>query len=192
VTAGDDGMSEHAPRIKIREATPDDAAGVARVHVISSRATYLGLLPEVTLSEMTYRKRTVNWSKTLEDRSGGEFVFVAERGGEVVGFASGGPERGGDADFDGELYAVYLLPEHQRRGAGRRLVLAVAERLARLGFRSLMLWVLADNPACRFYEALGGARIRATEIEGDGRALTKVAYGWADIEALIERLRASR
>ena len=185
-------MSGQEPAIKIREATPDDAAGIARVHVESSRATYGGLLPEGSLAAMTFERRLSNWSKTLGGEEGGEFVFVAEARGEVVGFASGGPEREGDADFDGELYTVYLLPEHQRRGAGRGLVQAVAERLAPLGFRSMMVWVLEENPACRFYEALGGARVREEGIERGGRTLKKVAYGWADIEALIERLRASR
>lgn len=185
-------MSGHEPGIKIREATPDDAASIARVHVESSRATYGGLLPEGMPSGMTYEKRLAQWSVALGGGGGGEFVFVAEAGGAVVGFASGGPWREGDAAFGGELYTVYLLPEQQRRGAGRGLFRAVAERLARLGFRSMALWVLEENPACRFYEALGGARVREEEIERGGRALKKVAYGWADIEALVERLRASR
>ena len=182
-------MSGHEPGIKIREATPDDAAGVARVHIESSRATYGGLLPEEALAAMTFEKRLSNWSKTLGGGEGGEFVFVAEAEGQIVGFASGGPEREGDADFDGELYTVYLLPEQQRRGAGRRLFRAVAERLARLGFRSMMVWVLEENPACRFYEALGGARLRVEGIERGGRALKKVAYGWPDIGALCDRLK---
>jgi ribosomal protein S18 acetylase RimI-like enzyme len=185
-------MSGHEPGIKIREATPDDAAGIARVHVESSRTTYGGLLPEETLAAMTFEKRLSNWSKTLGGGEGGEFVFVAEAEGQIVGFASGGPERAGDADFDGELYTVYILPEWQRLGVGRRLALALAERLARLGFRAMMLWVLEENPACRFYESLGGARVREEEIERGRRALKKVAYGWSDIGALTERLRASR
>jgi hypothetical protein len=70
VTARDDAsMSERATEITIREATPDDAAEIARVHIESSRATYVGLLPEETLSEMTYRKRTVNWSRRRGARS---------------------------------------------------------------------------------------------------------------------------
>jgi ribosomal protein S18 acetylase RimI-like enzyme len=185
-------MSEQAPSVKIREATPADAARIARVHVESSRAAYRGLLPEGAQSGITCETRAANWARTLEDESGGEFVYVAESEGRVVGFASGGPEREGLAGFDGELYTVYLLPEHQRRGTGRELVLAVAERLARLGFRSMMLWVLEENTACRFYESLGGARVGEAEIERGGRALKKVAYGWADIGALTERLRASR
>lgn len=185
-------MSEQAPSVKIREATPADAAQIARVHVESSRAAYRGLLPEGAQSGMSYETRAANWARTLEDGSGGEFVYVAESEGRVVGFASGGPEREGEAEFDGELYTVYLLPEQQRRGTGRKLVLAVAGRLARLGFRSMMLWVLEENTACRFYESLGGARVGEAEIERGGRALKKVAYGWADIGALTERPRASR
>jgi ribosomal protein S18 acetylase RimI-like enzyme len=184
-------MNDRAPSVTIRGATPDDAAEIARVHIESARATYAGLLPEGALSDADYERRKLNWSRTLESESGGEFVFVAESEGRVVGFASGGPEREGDRDFDGELYTVYLLPEYQRRGAGSRLVSAVAERLARLGCRSMMLWVLEENPACRFYESLGGARVREAEIERGGRTLKKVAYGWAGIGALIERLRTS-
>ena len=184
-------MGGQVPNVTIREATTDDAADIARVHIESSRATYAGLLPEESLSNADYERRKVNWSRTLEDESGSEFVFVAEAEGRVVGFASGGPERGGDAEFDGELYTVYLLPEHQRRGLGRRLVLAIAERLVRLGFRLMMLWVFEENPACRFYESLGGARVREEMIERGGHPIKKVAYGWAEVAPLIERLRAS-
>lgn len=47
-----------------------------------------------------------------------------------------------------------------------------------------------DNPAGLFYESMGGARIRAEETEHRGHSLKKVAYGWTEIEALVERVRA--
>lgn len=182
-------MSERDASVQIREATPNDAESIARVHIESSRATYSGIVPDRAHDAMTYEKRLVNWSKTLE--GGDEFVYVAEtKGGEVIGFASGGPRRGGDDVYDGELYTLYLLPEHQRRGTGRRLMLAVAERLQSLSLRSMLLWVLDANPACRFYEALAAERFREEEIARGGRALKKVAYGWADLSALAEKLRA--
>jgi ribosomal protein S18 acetylase RimI-like enzyme len=184
-------MSEQVASVSIREAAPDDAAAIARVHIESSRATYSGIVPGEAQDAMTYEKRLFNWSKTLE--GGDEFVYVAETiEGEVVGFASGGPRREGDDVYDGELYTVYLLPEHQRAGTGRRLVLAVAVRLQSLGLRAMTLWVLDANPACRFYEALGGVRVREEQIERGNRALRKVAYGWADLSALVEKLCASR
>jgi L-amino acid N-acyltransferase YncA len=168
----------------IREATLNDAAAIARAHIESSRATYRGLLPDEVLDEMTYERRLRNWSETLGEEGGAEFVYVAEdEGGRVFGFASGGPEREGDAEFDGELYAIYLLDTHHRKGAGRGLVRAVAGRLSREGFRSMLVWVLADNPARRFYEALGGGRVREKTIERGGRTLAEIAYGWRDFKS---------
>lgn len=175
--------------ICVREAGEADAAEVARVHIETSRATYGGLLPAEALSAMTFERRLASWSETLA--GGREFVYVAERGARAVGFASGGPEREGDAEYDGELYTVYVLPSEQRRGAGRALTLAVAERLARDGFRAMLLWVLEGNAgARRFYESLGGAPVRRKVIERAGGALAEVAYGWPDLEELCERIRA--
>ena len=175
--------------ILVREANADDAASVARVHVESSRAAYRGVMPDELLSAFTFERRLATWSETL--RGGGEFVYVAESAGRVVGFASGGPEREGDAEYDGELYTVYVLPSEQRRGAGRLLTLAVAERLAREGFRAMTLWVLEENEgARRFYESLGGAPVRRKLHEHAGLTFVEVAYGWADVQVLCERIRA--
>jgi GNAT superfamily N-acetyltransferase len=173
----------------IREATTGDAAEIARVHIETSRATYKGLLPDEVLGEMTYERRLGNWSKTLGAGGGEEFVYVAadDYSGRVFGFASGGPEREADADYDGELYAIYILGAHQREGAGRRLVGAVAARLAASGFRSMLVWVLAANPACRFYEALGGARVCEKTIERGGASLAEIGYGWEDLKSLERR-----
>jgi L-amino acid N-acyltransferase YncA len=175
----------------IREATPADAAAIARVHIDSSRATYGGLVPDEVLHEMTYERRLGNWAETLGAVGGAEFVYVAadDEGGRVFGFASGGPEREGDAEFDGELYAIYLLDTHQRGGAGRALAAAVAARLAASGFRSMLAWVLAENPACRFYEALGGSRVREKVIERGGRSLSEIGYGWRDVKSLKDGRR---
>jgi GNAT superfamily N-acetyltransferase len=112
---------------------------------------------------------------------------VAEdESGEIVGFASGGPERSGDAAYGGELYAIYILLPYQQRGIGRRLSFAVVERLARAGIRSMLIWVLADNPARRFYEALGGREVDRKQVEIGGAVLDEVAYGWSDTGVLAD------
>ena len=177
--------------IVVREAGAGDAANIARVHVESSRAAHAGLLPDETLSAFTFERRLMTWAETLADEGRGEFVYVAEEAGRVVGFASGGPVRAGDAAFDGELYTVYVLPARQRSGAGRRLMLAVAERLVSEGFRAMLLWVLEESePARRFYESLGGAPVRRKQEERAGRVLAEVAYGWPDLKGMCERIRA--
>jgi GNAT superfamily N-acetyltransferase len=115
------------------------------------------------------------------------FVVVAETAnGQIVGFASGGPERTRHLLYRGELSAVYLLLEYQHRGIGRRLVSAVAARLDSDGFATMMLWVLAKNPACRFYEALGGRRIMSKTVSEGGIELEEVAYGWDSLAGLLK------
>ena len=114
-------------------------------------------------------------------------IFVAEtEGGNVVGFADGGPEPEGDRIYWGELYAIYLLQEHQNRGLGRHLVSAVAQRLLDDGFSSMLVWVLEDNRrACRFYESLGGEWVGRKTVAIGGADLEEVSYGWRDIADLV-------
>src|ERR671939_726224 len=147
----------------IREATPHDARGIATVHVLSWRTTYRGLLSDRYLDGLDIDDHESRWQRLLA--SGGGDTFVAQEGSEIVGFASCGRERDQDPIYLGELYAIYLLQDNQRRGLGRRLVSAVAERLIELEYRSMLVWVLAANPARGFYEALGGAFVRSRQLE---------------------------
>lgn len=83
-------------------------------------------------------------------------MLVAEEDGAVVGFASCGESR--DAPGEGELYAIYALPEAWGSGAGPALMTAALAAL-RTGFETASLWVLEDNPrARRFYEREGWTR----------------------------------
>ena len=111
-------------------------------------------MPTEYLAGLSYRDRESKWTDILSAGRPVESNFVAETdGGEVVGFAGGGPEREGNPTFRGELYAIYLFEEYRRAGVGRRLVSAVARRLLVYGCRSMLVWVLEDNrPACAFYE----------------------------------------
>jgi GNAT superfamily N-acetyltransferase len=177
----------------IREARAADAAAIARVQVESWHTTFRGLLPEDFLAEITLERRVQRWAESLNDpeRAEEECVFVAERdAGEVFGFASGGRERGGDAEFDGELYAIYLLESFQRRRVGRRLMLAVVERLVASGYRAMLVWALEVNDTGRrFYEKLGGRLARTGTHARGAHTLATVGYGWPDIRQLRERLR---
>ena len=162
------------------------ADAIANVHVASWRTTYSHLLPAEFLAELSVGSRADDWRRILADDSAPGFSYVAfETATGIVGFASGGPERTGKLGFSSELYCIYLLQSAQRAGLGRRLVSAVARRLAKLGHASIMVWVLADNPSRRFYEALGGRLVTDKLIELGGKSLVEVAYGWHDMRPLI-------
>jgi len=172
---------------KIRQAIAADAPGVARVHVATWRTTYKVLMADEILAGLSVERREQYWLRQLEAPLPNSFVYVAEQNEQVVGFSSGGAERTGDPDYQGEVYALYLLQKAQRQGLGRGLLDASAQALLANGLRSMLIWVLRDNPSRRFYEALGGSFVREQTIEIGGQALVEVAYGWKDLHSLVKK-----
>jgi GNAT superfamily N-acetyltransferase len=169
----------------VREATTDDILGIARVHVDTWRTAYRGIVPGDFLATLTYEGKESLWTLILSHPTPKSCVYVAEdEQGQVVGFASGGPIRTQNNRYKGELNAIYILESHQGKGIGRQLVSAIANSLAQNGMTSMLIWVFADNPARRFYERLGGAKVDEKQFEIGGVALTEVAYGWADTSAV--------
>ena len=179
-------------RVTVRAARTDDAPGIARVHVNSWRTTYRGIVPNDYLASLSYERGQQIWERTLSDPKSKELVYVAEdTSGQIVGFASGGPERENDPVYKGELYAIYILDRYQQQGIGRRLTLAVVDGLAQGGLRSMLVWVLAENPSRRFYEVLGGQPVCTRSIAIGGVTLDEIAYGWTDITVLASAGQAT-
>jgi len=172
--------------IRIREATAADAGEIAQVSIESWQTTYAGIVPRAALENLDYAGRKERWAGRLNAPGMARMIAVAENAqGRIVGFAQGGPERGGDPDYRGELYSLYLVQAYQAQGIGRRLVSWIARRLLAEGFDSMLVWALRENPACRFYERLGGRFVRDDLFEMGGELLTEVAYGWEDIRPLV-------
>ena len=168
--------------MRIREALPTDSAAIAKVHVDSWRSTYRGIISDEVLAGLSYPDRERLWDGSLTTHRSSNFIYVAEADdGPVVGFAAAGKERTGRTDFQGEIFAIYLLKDYHGRGWGKQLFLAAAERLALEGFKGLMLWVLAANPTRGFYEALAGRLLGEQPIQIGSDSLVEVAYGWEDL-----------
>jgi ribosomal protein S18 acetylase RimI-like enzyme len=172
--------------LSVRAAGPADAAAIARVHVETWRAAYRGIVADEYLDALSVAVRQERWAAILSapETDCCNFVALVE-GGEVAGFASGGPQRGDVEGYAGELYAVYVVPAAQGRGLGRMLTAAVAAALRARGMDSMLVRVLALNPARRFYERLGGRPGGESETKIGDRTLRSVAYGWSDTAPLI-------
>jgi L-amino acid N-acyltransferase YncA len=167
----------------IRPATESDIPAIARVHVDTWRTAYAGIVDAAYLASLTYE----DFEKRRRERLGtaGTRTFVGDAGGEVVAFATAGPNRELDARYDAELYAIYVRQACAGRGLGRALVGAVAGWLAAEGRRSMILWVLRDNPSSRrFYESLGGVPAGEKDSRFGTQDLPHAAYGWPDVAAL--------
>lgn len=168
--------------ITVRQATIEDAAAIATVHVVAWKETYHGIVADEVLDNLSIQRRTEQWVNSLSDETHAyHHAFVAELKGRVVGFSSYGSPQIKDSGFDGELFAIYILRTAHRAGTGRMLVNAVVNALREQGHGSMMVWVLKDNPARGFYERLGGEYLYEKPIEIGGNTLMEVAYGWRDL-----------
>src|SRR5262245_24128770 len=119
---------------QIRRARPEDARGIAEVHVDSWQAAYLGIVPAAHLNALDVAGRTATWHNILSGRMSGTWVLVDDS--RVAGFASGGPSRDPDADKRrvGEVYALYLTPSRWGRGLGFELMQSVLADLRVQGY----------------------------------------------------------
>ena len=172
----------------IREATAADAESIARVRVASWQAAYRGVIDDAWLDRLSVGPLRDRLLRAFEPGPAAAFTrVVADGDGRLVGFASGGPERGaGAVPRRGELWTLYLLPEVQRRGLGERLVRSMARGLERRGLDAMVVWALARNaPARAFYERLGGRAAGERPTAVGAQRLVEVAYAWDDLRPLI-------
>ena len=168
--------------VRVRQARVADAPAMGRLHVRAWQAAYRGQMPDDYLERLRPEDRAAYWDGVLRREDRGGAVLVAERAGEVVGFAAAGPSP--DPEGAGELYAINLDPDHWGTGAGRALLAAAQAELARLGLAESVLWVLAGNArARRFYERAGWG--------ADGTERTSEAFGVSVLEVRYRRRFAS-
>ncbi|WP_191560441.1 GNAT family N-acetyltransferase [Metabacillus idriensis] len=169
----------------IRIAAQEDAKQIAVVHVDSWRTTYKGIVAESFLEKMTYESRERLWASASPD----SVVVAEDTNGRIVGFVSFGPERTKEFDFDGELYAIYLLKEVQGSGIGRKLVLAAAEGLIKQNHQSMLLWVMNANPSKGFYERFLPEKVAEDVYTIEGEDHQETALGWRDLQKLAAVLK---
>jgi putative acetyltransferase len=143
--------------VSLRRATAEDAAVCARIHRDVMR-TSLSFLPELHTAEEDFRY----FSEKLFPFNA---VWVVEEAGEVVGYIAFQPHF---------VEHLYILPEHQDRGLGARLL-----EKAMAGARELRLWTFQANAkARRFYERHGFTAERLTDGADNEEKQPDVLYHW--------------
>jgi ribosomal protein S18 acetylase RimI-like enzyme len=163
----------------VRTATAADAASIAQIHVETWRVAYRGQIPDAVLNGLDVGRRTVFWQERLSQGRGA--VFVAEDGDRITGFCDLVPSRDKDADARtvAEIVAIYILPQHWRKGTGRALCNRALATARQQDYQAVTLWVLASiSGARRFYEAMGFSLDGAAKADraADGSELHEVRF----------------
>jgi len=165
--------------LTLREATMADLRPLAELHVRTFNETHVGPFG----SGPTYATREWQWREKLAETDTTHFVLVLETTTkQLVGFIWCHPTTD-DPKWAARLNKIYLLRPYQRRGLGKRMVAAAVHRLLEHGLRSMALFTEVDNePACNFYEQMGGERQLNERREFGGM------YGWPDLRKLDAQL----
>ena len=163
----------------IRRAEPLDAEGIAQVLVAAWRSAYRGIPADGALDRLSVDDSERRWRERIAKPWG--HIFVAEQEDRIVGFAACGSSQDEDIDRErvGEIYVIYVHPEHWRQGVGTALLAKSVDRLRRDGFEEALLWVLRGNQqAMAFYEGAGFEADGASRVKrrADGLEMPIVRY----------------
>jgi len=163
--------------ISIRTARLGDEVDIASVHDAAWREAYRGVIPGRELERMIARRGPAWWRLAIARRTP---LIVLEFGGAGVGYVSYGKNRVPTLGFGGEIFELYLAPECQGCGLGRRMFEAARKDLAGHGYGSLVVWALAENDrAISFYRRLGGRIVRRAHETFGGQDRERVAFGFS-------------
>jgi GNAT superfamily N-acetyltransferase len=138
--------------IPIRQATPTDIKGISHVRgAVSENKQTREQLAELGITPESVAESLVN------ERRG----WVAEDDSGIVAFSIADRETG-------SLFALFVLPEYEGRGIGRRLLRNAVQWLWNEGRDPLWLTTGANTRAARFYES-SGWRYAGTDAKGELR-----------------------
>lgn len=134
---------------RIRPARPADLPALLEIYndaVVNTTASW-DLLPWTPAEH-------AEWYATKAEH--GHPVLVAEVDGHVVGYSTYGPFRP-KAGYAGTMeHSVYVRPDHQGKGLGRAVLVAIIEAARTNGVHALIGGLSADNEvSLRLHRSLG-------------------------------------
>ena len=163
--------------VSIRRAKAGDTAGLSRVFEAAWREAYWGVIPGLALEKMIARRGGEWWRAAI---GRGRPLVVLDVGQGIAGYVSYGRCRDRRLQAEGEIDELYLAPEYQGIGYGRRLFKAVRNDLQDRQMKRIGLWALSENGRARaFYEGLGARSVAEVEERIGGVSLTKIGYLFA-------------
>jgi len=157
----------------IRPCNAEDAPGVAEVARRTWHATYGSILPEQVRQRVL--DQWYNVEKIAQRVTQGKVTFLVaeDEDGVIVGYAQAMHRRElGDA----ELFAIYVLPEHQGQRLGYGLLTETLRALQqRAPVKRLFIQVERENRiGRRFYDRVGFLPVREYEEDLFGFTSTMV------------------
>lgn len=143
--------------IEFKRAVLADAAIIAITRQKAWDATYRGIYPDEMIDEFDLERHTLREKERL--RNGNYQCFLVEDEGKCVGYFAYGIIREGIwKDFSFRLHSLYLLPQYQHKGLGKKIFSQVCESCVSIGRGRMYLDCHpANENALNFYRCMGGS-----------------------------------
>ncbi|KGK85878.1 GCN5 family acetyltransferase [Desulfosporosinus sp. HMP52] len=137
--------------MEIRKATLHDVKHISRIHALSWKSAYKGIIPQAYLDDLKedfWVSALENWIK--DDVLTAQIIFENDR---TIGCVAYGKSRDKSLPDWGEIVSIYLLPEYFGKGCGNKLLETALLDLKQSDYQNIYLWVLKENLRARhFYE----------------------------------------
>jgi GNAT superfamily N-acetyltransferase len=150
--------------VTVRRGSVADAHAIGRVHAISRRAAYDGLVPPEALATLTPKTQASYWHDRMRTQSEPFALYVDEVDAVVGAFAMGSAR-----PPVATLNAIHVVPDLQGRGVAQRLHACLLGDFLAWGCTTADLWVLEGNERAQaFYTRQGWRRddVRDTHAIG--------------------------
>lgn len=161
------------PEAAVHRAVQADVSAIVRIADRAWHAAYSDSLASATIDTVLsewYDPDSVR--RAIEREDGG--YFVGKRGGDVVGYVSGGCTEESDT---ATLAAIYVDPDHWGDGVGTALLHRFETFCLRRGCHRLRFRVLADNDRARsFYRSRGYDPVEEVDTDLFGETVTEAVF----------------
>lgn len=179
---------------QIQPMTDNDVKAVADIHLFSQRESEKGIIIDSDLNRYDHAHFEKKWQEWIKDPE--IYTLVYTEDSAVRGFISYGrvktrppQDRAVAPKYGAEIYAVYVHPDHWRKGIATQLMIHAMQDLSDKKLNGLLLWVLKKNKrACAFYERFKGERIAKQRVDiGEKSWAEESCFAWRDIRKVIPK-----
>lgn len=158
----------------IRKNRYEDQEQMAHIKVDGWKNAYDRIISASYLNSLNYEEQAERYKASFEEYK--DYVFVAVRGDEVLGYSCFDPTPNVD-EFDSELVSLYIKPTEIGKGIGTELFIATRKQMISLGKKNMIIWCLSDNiNAIRFYEKLGGKIVKTKDAQIGDKNYTEYGF----------------
>ena len=143
--------------LELSEITMHDLDTAVAIHCEAWRDAYIGFMDGDYISRKNGTRRE-KWAAILADNPAGKHFLIRDRG-IPVGMISMDLPREDAEPHTYEVFGLYILPLHMRKGYGTAAFALAEERIRQMGYQRISLWILEPNErAKQFWEKLGFVR----------------------------------